>query len=128
MKKSVIIIIVAFILSIVINTQTTMAQAAQYLPFAQEMPKPVGGLKSIYSKIKYPEMAKKAGVEGKVYVLVYVNKNGNVDDAKVIKGIGAGCDEAAVNGVKQIKFTVGKNKGVPVKVKVSISINFKIKA
>ncbi len=46
--------------------------------------------------------------------------------AKIIKGIGAGCDEAAIDAVKQTKFTPGKQKGKPVKVQVSIPIVFKL--
>ncbi len=126
MKKTSIIFVFAILMSVVFYTKNTMAQEGQYLAFAQEMPKPVGGLKSIYKKIVYPKIALKAGIEGKVYLLVYVNKKGNVDDVKVIKGIGAGCDVAAMEGVKKSKFTVGKNKGVPVKVKVTVAINFKI--
>ena len=102
------------------------SQEDPYLPFAQVMPQPVGGLESIYKNIVYPDLARKAGIEGKVYVLVYVNEKGGVDDVKVLKGIGAGCNEAAIEGVKAVKFTPGKNNGVAVKTKLSLSINFKL--
>lgn len=126
MKKTFILaIFIAFFFSL----QNTQAQQKdEYLPYAQVMPEPVGGLQNLYSKINYPEMAKKKGVQGKVYVMAYVNQQGGVDDVKVVKGIGAGCDEAAVEGVKETKFTTGKNAGLPVKVKVSLSIVFKIKS
>ncbi|MEJ2616063.1 MAG: energy transducer TonB, partial [Ignavibacteriaceae bacterium] len=75
------------------------------------MPEPKDGLQSIYSKIKYPSEAQKAGVEGKVYLLIYISENGNVDDVKVLKGLGAGCDKAAVNAVKETKFNPGKDNG-----------------
>lgn len=126
MKKNSVIIIIAVLAGLFFFAQKTNAQQDQYLPYAQVMPQPVGGLQAIYSKITYPEMAKKTGVEGKVYLLIYVNQTGGVDDVKVVKGIGAGCDEAAIEGVKQMKFTVGKNAGAPVKVKLSLSIVFKI--
>lgn len=113
-----------FVLSI--SSVALSQQPDPYLPFAEVMPQPVGGMGEIYKKIEYPEMAKKAGVEGKVYLLVYINENGGVDDVKVLKGIGAGCDEAAVKGIKSLKFTPGKNKGVPVKVKLSIPVVFKL--
>ncbi|MCK7525607.1 MAG: energy transducer TonB [Ignavibacteriales bacterium] len=70
-------------------------------------------------------MAKRAGVEGKVYVLAFVDEAGNVTRAKIIKGIGAGCDEAALDAVRQTKFKPGKQRGTPVKVQVSIPIVFK---
>ncbi|MFZ0455095.1 MAG: energy transducer TonB [Ignavibacteriaceae bacterium] len=97
-----------------------------YKPFAQVMPEPDGGISAIYSKIKYPETAQKAGVQGKVYLLIYINENGSVDDIKVLKGLGAGCDEAAVDAVKQTKFSPGKDNGVAVKVKLSMPITFKL--
>jgi protein TonB len=90
------------------------------------MPGPIVGIQSIQSKIKYPEKAKQMGVEGKVYIVAYVDETGNVTDAKIIKGIGAGCDEAAIDAIKQTKFTPGKQKGKPVKVQVSIPIVFKL--
>jgi len=98
----------------------------EYLTSAEEMPMPVGGLYSIQSKIKYPEIAKRAGIEGKVFVQSFIDENGNVTEAKVIKGIGTGCDEAALNAVKSTKFTPGKQKGIPVKVQVLIPIMFKL--
>lgn len=106
--------------------QTANAQADTYLAFAQVMPEPVGGIASIYKHITYPTIAKDAGITGKVYLLVYIDEKGSVDDVKVLKGIGAGCDEAAVAGVKQVKFTPGKNNGQPVKVKLSLPISFQI--
>jgi periplasmic protein TonB len=97
-----------------------------YKPFAQVMPEPKDGLQSIYSKIKYPAAAQKDGVQGKVYLLIYINEDGNVDDVKVLKGLGAGCDEAAVGAVKETKFTPGKDNGSTVKVKLSLPITFKL--
>ena len=90
------------------------------------MPEPIGGIGEIQKKIIYPEIAKRAGVEGKVYVLAFVDESGTVTDAKIIKGIGAGCDEAALDAVKKTKFKPGKQRGKPVKVQVSIPVVFKL--
>ncbi len=98
----------------------------KYLPYAEVMPEPADGLESVYKFITYPSMAKQAGVEGKVYLLIFVSETGNVDDVKVVKGIGAGCDEAAVEGVKKVKFKPGKNGGKAVKVKLSLPVIFKL--
>lgn len=128
MKKHNTFIFILALFAVLLSAQNLNAQQDQYLPYAEVMPQPVGGLEAIYSKISYPDIAKKNGIEGKVYLLVYVNQNGGVDDVKVVKGIGAGCDEAAIDGVKQMKFTVGKNQGAAVKVKLSLSIVFKLNA
>ena len=98
-----------------------------YVAFAEVMPEPVGGIESIYKKIEYPSVAKKAGIEGKVYVLVFINESGDVDDVKVIKSLGGGCDEAVISAVKDSKFKPASNKGVATKVKLSLAFTFKLK-
>ncbi|MBK7497760.1 MAG: energy transducer TonB [Ignavibacteriales bacterium] len=97
-----------------------------YFVAVEEMPEPIGGISEIQKKIVYPEIAKRAGVEGKVYVLAFVDESGNVTDAKIIKGIGAGCDEAALDAVKKTKFKPGKQRGKAVRVQVSIPVVFKL--
>lgn len=97
-----------------------------YFVAVEEMPEPIGGIKAIQEKIIYPEIAKRAGVEGKVYILAFVDESGTVTKAHVLKGIGAGCDEAALNAVLKTKFKPGKQRGKPVKVQVSIPVIFKL--
>lgn len=97
-----------------------------YFIAVEQMPEPIGGIQAIQSKILYPEIAKRAGIEGRVFILAFIDENGDVANAKVIKGIGAGCDESALDAVKQTKFTPGKQKGKPVKVQVTIPIQFKL--
>ncbi len=92
----------------------------------EEMPEPIGGLKSIQSKITYPDLAKKAGIEGKVFILAYVDESGKVIKAEIVKGIGLGCDEAALNAVLATKFKPGKQRGKPIKVQITIPITFKL--
>ena len=52
--------------------------------------------KELSRKLKYPKEARKAKIEGKVFVQFVINKDGTIQDVKCIKGIGGGCDEAAV--------------------------------
>ncbi len=99
-----------------------------YFVKVDEMPEPIGGMKTIQEKILYPEIAKRAGIEGRVFVLAFIDETGNVADAKVIKGVGHGLDEAALEAVKQTKFTPGKQKGEPKKVQVTIPIMFKLES
>ena len=99
----------------------------EYLIAADEMPEPIGGLASIQKNIRYPQLAKLVGIEGKVYVLAFLDEEGNVANARVIKGIGSGCDEAALEAIKVVKFTPARNNGEPVKVQVTIPIVFKLK-
>jgi periplasmic protein TonB len=98
----------------------------QYFVAVQDMPEPIGGIAAIQSKIVYPEIAKRAGVEGKVYVTAFVDETGTVTKAIVLKGIGAGCDEAALKAVKATKFKPGRQRGTAVKVQVSIPVIFRL--
>lgn len=91
----------------------------------EEMPQLIGGLKGIQGQIKYPEIAKRVGVEGKVIVQAIVDETGKVISVSTIKGIGSGCDEVAMDAVRNSKFTPGKQRGKNVKVQVTIPIVFK---
>jgi protein TonB len=99
----------------------------EYTVAADEFPAPIGGMAAIGKYIVYPALAQQTHTEGKVYVLAYINESGSVDDVKLVKGIGAGCDEIAINAVKKTKFTPGKVKGVNVKTKLTLPISFKLK-
>lgn len=108
------------------KVEKKVEEEPQYFVAVEEMPEPIGGIQAIQSKIVYPEIAKRAGIEGKVYVLAFVDETGNVTKAEIIKGLGAGLDDAALSAVKATKFKPGKQRGKPVKVQVSIPIVFKL--
>ena len=98
----------------------------EYSVAVEEMPSPIGGIRAIAENVKYPKEAKESGVQGRVYVKAFINEEGDVSAAEVIKGIGSGCDKAAIDAVKNAKFNPGKQDGKPVKVQVSIPILFKL--
>jgi TonB family protein len=107
-------------------TNKIMSFNNKYFIAVEQMPEPIGGIKAIQEKIQYPELAKRAGVEGKVYVLAMINDKGDVDRVQIIRGLGTGLDEAAMDAVKQTKFKPGMQKGKPVNVQVSIPIIFRL--
>lgn len=93
----------------------------------EQSPELIGGLLGLQKKIKYPEIAKKAGVEGRVYIQFIVDEQGNVYNPIVTRGIGAGCDEEAIRAILTAKFRPGKQRGKAVKVKMSLPITFKLR-
>lgn len=93
----------------------------------EETPVLIGGLSSIQQRINYPEIAKKANVEGRVIVQFIVDEEGNVSNAEVTRGIGAGCDEEAIRAVMQAKFNPGRQRGKAVRVRMSLPITFKLR-
>ncbi len=97
----------------------------------EQMPEFPGGtnalLKYVANNIHYPEKAKDAGIEGRVFIGFVIRKDGSVSDVKVMKGIGGGCDEEAVRVINSMpKWTPGRQKGEPVNVNYSMPINFKL--
>jgi protein TonB len=86
----------------------------------------IGGLEGIQKSITYPELARRAGIEGRVFVQFVVDEKGNVIDPVVVRGIGAGCDEAALEAVKKAKFIPGKQRGRPVKVQYALPVTFRL--
>lgn len=93
---------------------------------AEEMPELVGGIKKLHDRINYPERARKAGIEGRVTVQFIVNKQGEVEDPEVLRGIGGGCDEEALRVIKESTFTPGRQRGEPVRVKFAQTIYFRL--
>ena len=92
----------------------------------EEDPELIGGLEGLQRSIRYPEIARKAGIEGRVFVQFVVDEKGNVIDPVVTRGIGGGCDEAALEAVRKAKFKPGKQRGRPVKVQYSLPVTFRL--
>lgn len=92
----------------------------------ENMPELIGGMAALQKNIRYPEMARKAGIEGRVIVQFIVNEQGEVENPKVIRGIGGGCDEEALRAVQNVKFKPGRQRGKPVRVQYSLPVIFKL--
>lgn len=93
-----------------------------------KLPRFKGGSSSykdfITSHLVYPKEALEAGIEGQVLVEYGVNDNGEVISARVLKGLGYGCDEEALRLVRMLTFEKVKNRGVRVQVTTRTKINF----
>ncbi|TVQ00536.1 MAG: energy transducer TonB [Balneolaceae bacterium] len=92
----------------------------------EQMPELIGGLGELQRQIRYPEMARRAGIEGRVYIQFIVNERGDVENPTVMRGIGGGADEEALRVVSQAKFSPGMQRGRPVRVQYSLPIFFRL--
>lgn len=97
-----------------------------FFTVVEQMPELIGGLAELQSNIRYPEQARRAGIEGRVYVQFIVNEEGEVENPQVIRGIGGGCDEEALRAVRQAQFRPGMQRGRPVRVQYSLPIVFRL--
>jgi TonB family protein len=82
--------------------------------------------KYIKENLRYPEEAEKNNISGSVYVGFDVDHMGEVSGAKIIKGIGYGCDDEALRLVRLLKYNKTFNRGLRVKKTMKIRIDFKI--
>jgi TonB family protein len=73
---------------------------------------------------EYSEKARKAKLEGTVVLKVTVNESGDVADVKVVKGLGSGLDEKAVEAVRSWKFKPGTKDGTPVQSEIAVETSF----
>ena len=88
-------------------------------------------LEFIYKNIKYPAIARENGVEGTVVVSFVVDKDGSIQDARVVRDIGAQCGQEALRVVnlmnsKGLKWTPGKQRGRAVKVQFNLPVKFRL--
>lgn len=97
-----------------------------YYVSAEEMPELVGGLASLQEKINYPELASKAGIEGRVVVQFIVDKNGNVTNPTIVKSVHESLDKEALRVVKEAEFKPAKVDAEPVRVQYSLPITYQL--
>lgn len=94
-----------------------------------EMPIPPGGMDGLIdyfvNNLKYPKKAKKENVQGVVMVTFLVDKEGNVTNPEILRGIGIGCDEEALRAVKGMEaWTAGKVDGKRVVTRLQLPVKF----
>ena len=92
-------------------------------------PVPVGGYGTIRKHLHYPELARKAGIQGHVLVAVKLDRNGSVMNTRIKESLGPnGCDEAAMNAIKAVKWKPAMKNNKPVNFCwVYVPIEFKLK-
>lgn len=105
------------------------AEEAQIFMVVESMPEYPGGEPALYAylseNIKYPQMAKESGIQGRVFVTFVVERDGRVTDVRVLRGIGGGCDEEAIRVVEGMpKWTPGKQRGKSVRVQYNLPVKF----
>ena len=76
----------------------------------------------------YPADARGNGTQGKVVISVVVTQSGEIIDEKIEVGIGSGCDQVALEGVKNIpnEWVIGFLNGEPINVQIFIPVVFKL--
>ena len=77
--------------------------------------------------IEYPDLAKEAGIEGKVIVAAFINKKGVTKHIYLVNGVFESLDKAALNAVRLSRWVPAKQQGRRIGVWVNIPVSFKLK-
>jgi protein TonB len=100
-----------------------LVEEEEVVPFFKVSKKP-----EVIKKVQpeYPDLARRAGIEGKVVCKIVVGKDGLVKSATVIKSIPM-LDDAALAAVKQWVFSPGEQRDRKVQVNMTVPIDFRLK-
>lgn len=100
----------------------------QLLVVVEERPQLIGGMEALQAQVRYPDGARAAGIEGRVFVQFIVDAQGDVLSPVVTRGVRADLDAEAVRVVKDAQFTPGRQRGKAVCVQMSLPITFRADA
>lgn len=98
---------------------------------AEQMPIPSDGMEGwntyLTNNLQYPKGAKEANLEGTVYVSFVVDKEGQILNPSILRGIGGGADDEALRVISQSpKWTAGMQHGQKVHVRMRLPIRFSL--
>jgi len=99
--------------------------------FVEQMPEFSGGMKKMYEfirlNLRYPNEARRLGLEGTVVVTFVVDKTGQISDIKVIKDVGGGTAEEAIRVIRSMKpWQPGRQNGQPASVRFTLPLRFSL--
>lgn len=74
----------------------------------------------------YPKAAQHAGIEGEVILMIVIDVQGRVETATVLKGLGYGLDESAVDAARRTEWRPASANGQPIRSTQRFSVHFKL--
>jgi TonB family protein len=80
----------------------------------------------IFENLEYPDLAKKQHIQGVVQLSFIIETNGMISNIKIEKSVGAGCNEAAIDVIRQTRWKPAIDKGKYVRSRYSYAINFSL--
>jgi protein TonB len=93
----------------------------------EEMPSIKGGTAALYEVLSYPDMARRANIEGRVVVQVVIQPSGRASQPSVLRSANEMLDQAAIDAVMRLEFVPGKQRGRAVPVQYAIPITFRLR-
>jgi hypothetical protein len=108
----------------------TKIELLSFLPWnlkeSIEQPTIIGGIDSLISKINYPEIAKRAGLQGPILSEFIVTTEGIAKDIKIIQGIGEVCDLEIIYRIKLTRFNPAIKNGKKINQLMRFAVKFSV--
>jgi TonB family protein len=125
------LMVAALAIPAAIVTNAVYAQTRANTKDKDPEPEFVGGKPELQryldANLKYPAQAKNAKKEGVVYISFTVAESGKIENPKVVRSIGYGCDEEALRLVSEMpNWVPGKEEGITKALPVVIPISFRL--
>jgi len=86
----------------------------------------MGGMSALQASIRYPEEAKRKGIDGRVFVQFIVEKSGEIDSVRISRGVHPLLNEEALRVVRQTKWKPAVEDGEPLRVQMSLPVTFRL--
>lgn len=101
----------------------------QIFTIVEDQPEFPGGhsamMQYLNQNLRYPTMAREAGIQGTVFVTFVVERDGSITDVRIVRGLGGGLDEEALRVVRNMpSWTPGRQRGQAVRVQFNLPIRF----
>ena len=90
----------------------------------EHAPELIGGLEGLQRRVVYPELPRRAGVQGTVTVQFVVDESGRVSEARAVRSPNDNLSQAAIKAVVESEFKPGMQRGRPVKVRYTLPVRF----
>ncbi len=110
---------------------STTAPSTEIFTVVEQVPEFPGGMAALRqylaSTLHYPDEARQKRREGRVFVQFIIDADGSIQNPRVLKGIGSGCDEEALRVVSAMpKWNPGRQNSRPVNVQFNLPIQFSL--
>ncbi len=92
----------------------------------ENMPEMIGGMQNLYKVLKYPEIARLAGIEGKVVIQLLIDENGVPSNPIVLRSAGQILNDAAKEALLKQRFKPGRQRGKAVRVQMAFPVTFEL--
>jgi protein TonB len=113
------------------NAQSNSDEKTVY-DFVEQMPVFPGGdnefFKFLSNSIIYPETAREKNIQGTVFVTFIVEKNGELSEIEILRGVQEDIDKEAIRVISTMpNWSPGKKNGKPVRVQCNLPLEFALK-